>query len=132
MCDAQVRFEGFYNDLADSAAKTVIATFAGCFPKYDGMCRAYLKQLSFAKHMAKFHARIGELNLHLSSMNKVESEVSVVGIVTGHPFFAAPTCDDDELPPDLSRSFLIVLQGTVSEGTNFPPDGPSYCCHLAS
>ena len=111
--DAQVRFEGFYNDLADSAAKTVIATFAGCFPKYDEMCRAYLKQLSFAKHMAKFHARIGEFASLKPSTNNVESEVSVVGNVTGHPFFAAPTCDDDELPHELSRSFLIVLRNWI-------------------
>ena len=111
--DAQVRFEGFYNGLADSAAKTVIATFAGCFPKYDEMCRAYLKQLSFAKHMAKFHARIGEFASLKPTVNNVESEVAVVGNVIGHPFFAAPTCDDDELPHDLSRSFLIVLRNWI-------------------
>ena len=109
--DAQ--FEGFYNDLAESAAKTVIATFAGCFPKYDEMCRGYLKQLSFAKHMAKFHARIGEFASLKPTVNNVESEVAVVGNVIGHPFFAAPTCDDDELPHDLSRSFLIVLRNWI-------------------
>ena len=111
--DAQVRFEGFYNDLADSAAKTVIATFAGCFLKYDEMCRAYLKQLSFAKHMAKFHARIGEFASLKPTMNDVEYDTTIVGNVIGHPFFATPTCDDDDLPQDLSRSFLIVLRNWI-------------------
>ena len=77
------------------------------------MCRAYLKQLSFTKHMAKFHARIGEFASLKPSSNNAESEVSIVGNVTGHPFFAAPTCDDDELPHELSRSFLIVLRNWI-------------------
>ena len=36
-----------------------------------------------------------------------------MGNVIGHPFFAAPTCDDDELPHELSRSFLIVLRNWI-------------------
>ena len=91
----------------------MIATFAGCFPKYDEMCRAYLKQLSFAKHMAKFHARIGEFASLKPTVNNVESDGAVVGNVIGHPFFATPTCDDDELPQDLSRSFFIALRNWI-------------------
>ena len=63
--------------------------------------------------MAKFYARIGEFASFKPSTNNVESEVSVVGNVIGHPFFAAPTCDDDELPHELSRSFLIVLRNWI-------------------
>ena len=37
----------------------------------------------------------------------------LVGNVIGHPFFATPTCDDDDLPQDLSRSFLIVLRNWI-------------------
>ena len=109
------RFEGYYNELADTAAKAVISSFSKSFPKYDEMCKAFLNQLSFATLMAKFHARIGEFASLKDVAQEDCSNDTQVKEVVGEAFFISPIQFHLEFPEKTSHSFLRVLAEWFSD-----------------
>ena len=107
--DPVVRWEGFYNDLADCAAKKVLSSFSKEFPFYDQLCKAFLKQLNNAKSMALFHARIGEF----ASTNKHRCEAfvpsSMIGDVEGQIIFTPGTLDEVHVKNGMSIRFAHIV-----------------------
>ena len=108
--DPKVRWEGYYNDLADRAAKHVISLFSKEFPFYTELCKCFLKQLNTAKQMALFHARIGEYGSSKKYGDPVSAHSQAIGNVEGPIHFQPPqTIEQFEVKPGLSTRFITIL-----------------------
>ena len=107
--DLRVRWEGYYNDLADCAAKQVLSLFSKEFPFYDELCKSFLKQLNSAKQMALFHARIGEFGTTRHFTDSDLNIPQVIGNVEGPVQFLPQAIDHPDPKSGLSIRFVTIL-----------------------
>ena len=113
--DPKVRWEGYYNDLADSAAKHVISLFSKEFPFYTELCKCFLKQLNTAKQIALFHARTGEYGSCKKYGDPVSAHSQAIGNVEGPIHFQPQTIEQFDVKPGLSTRFITILHVRLAQ-----------------
>ena len=105
----QVKWQGYFNDLADQAAKSTITCFEKSFPWYIELCKQFFSQLHKAKQLALFHARIGEHASDFSSETPNQRHVGCIGDVCGQITFVQSEVSDIEIKPNWSSRFVDIL-----------------------